>query len=291
VRSAAITLLSSGVHPVTTKSELGAAITQYNATGSRIVAESVQGSPLPGGAEGDIDASITGALTDNGVLIAGAGCFQSTTPCKITMVRITSSDSVSTATIDNAIVWAINNQKSRGGPGPVNLSYGSGFPSAPLWSDATIQTLAQTLLNQGDILVVAAGDTQGTYGIGTPAYPPGNVVVVQGTDANNNFYSSDPYSGSGLTLVLNDPVGAPGSVQPAIINRVYADDYFGSSFSAPLWCSAIAMLISVNPSLTSAQAHQILINTGTPITGGFPTSKWSAVVPAFDQAIQSALGQ
>ena len=287
-QSATITLLSTGVNPVATDNELGAYITQYNCTKTPIKTEALRGYS----AEGDIDASITGALTNNGELIAGSGCFAKATPCKITMLRITSNDSASLSNIESAIVFAINNQALRGGPGPVSLSFGMGFPDAPLWSSTYgLQPLAQTLVNQGDILVLSAGDSKGTYGIGTASYPPGAIVVAQGTDSNNNFYSSDPYSGSGLTLVLGDPVGAPGAVQPAIISGAYADDYFGSSFSAPLWSSAIAMLISMNPNLTSAAAHQILLNTGTPITGGYPSgSTWSAVVPAFDRAIQAAVG-
>jgi len=294
-RPATMTILSSGTHPVKTGSELGTYITQYNATGSRIVRESVQGSRLPGGAEGDVDSSITGALVDNGVLIAGSGNFVSSKPLYITMLRITSGNSVSLSTIYSAMVWAINNQKARGGAGPVSLSYGTDFSTAkgaaPLWANQTIQKLAGSLLNQGDIFVTSAGDNQGTWGVGTPAFPPGNAVVVQGTDANNNFYSTNTFTGGGLTLVLNDPAGAPGASQPAIINGVYATDYFGSSFSAPLWSSAIAMLISMNPSLTSRQADNILLNTGTQITGGFNgNAPWSAVVPAFDRAIQSAIG-
>jgi hypothetical protein len=102
--------------------------------------------------------------------------------------------------------------------------------------------------------------------------------VVQGTDINNQYYSSH------LTLVQGDPAGAPGAVQPAVVDGQYSDNYYGSSFSAPLWSSAIAMLRGINPSLTCAQANSILINTGTPITG----SSWNAVVPAFDKAIQAA---
>ncbi len=289
---ARITILSSGVTPVAEANELGAYVIQYNATVSPIVQEPVKGYA----AEGDIDASITGCLTNNRLLIAGSGCFQPGFPCLITMVRITSSGKASKADIDNGIVFAINHQRERGGPGPVNLSYGHGDPNttqggknSPMWSDPDIQTFAQSLLNQGDVLVLAAGDT-GTKGHPdktppTPAgtgtwvgFPPGRVVVVQGTDMDNQFDAVH------LTRVQDDPAGAPGATQPAVISGVFNADSFGSSYSAPLWSSAIAMLISVNPHLTGAQAHQILLNTGTPITG----SAWSAVIPAFDRAIQAA---
>jgi hypothetical protein len=265
-----ITVLSSGTTPVKTSSELGPYITQYKATTNKIVQEAVKGYDV----EGDVDSSIVGCLTNNNTLIAGSGNFVTTTPTYITMLRITSGDSVSTATILNALTWCVNNQTARGGKGPINLSYGTSYPSAPLWSDANIQSIGQSLLNQGDILVLAAGDTPGTY----TKYPPGNVVVVQGTNSSGAFYNQ-------LTNVQNDPVAAPGAVQPAVISGSYNDSYYGTSFSAPHWCSAIAMVMSVKPSLTAAQAHQIVLNTGTPVVG----APYSAVVPAFDKAIQSAL--
>jgi hypothetical protein len=105
-------------------------------------------------------------------------------------------------------------------------------------------------------------------------------VVVQGTDINNALDTVF------LTRLQDDPVAAPGDQQPAVISGQFNDGQLGTSFSAPFWSSAIAMLISMNPHLTCAQAHQILLNTGTPATGaGYPV-----VVPAFDRAIQAVVG-
>ncbi len=272
-----ITVLADGVDPVSTNSELGAYVTQYNATGSTIVQEAVQGSFNSGGGEGDVDTSITSCLSDNGTMMAGYASFASNNPCYITMLRMTNGDSVSTSTILNSITWCLNNQQLRGGPGPINLSYGNSYPHAPLWSNSAIQTLAKSLQKQGDLLVLAAGDTRGTYT--NSRYAPGYVVVVQGTDSNNKFYSNY------LTLVSGDPAAAPGAVQPAVLGGQYMNDYYGTSFSAPLWCATIAMCLSVNPSLTSLQAHQIVVATGTKVVG----AKWKAVVPALDQAIARAL--
>lgn len=271
-----ITVLADGVDPVASNSELGAYVTQYDATGTNIVPEPVQGTFATGGGEGDVDASITSCLTDNSTLISGYASFASNNPCNITMLRMTSSGSVSTATIVNALTWCVNHQSLRGGPGPVNLSYGTSFPSAPLWSISAIQSLGKSLQKQGDLLVIAAGDTPGTYT--NPRYAAGSTVVVQGTDQNNKFYSKY------LTLLNGDAAAAPGAVQPGVLGGVFHNDYYGSSFSAPFWSATIAMMLSVNPHLTSLQAHQMIISTGTKVVG----SKWNAVIPALDAAIARA---
>jgi hypothetical protein len=206
--------------------------------------------------------------------------------------------SVSDVAIENAVIFALDNQKKRGGRGPVNISYGSGVPGdpldPPLWGEAIMQELGQDLLDQGDILVLAAGDTTGQVFQPPPVGsdpPTGSIVVVQAT-------ANDSTNAILLTQVDNDPVAAPGDVQPAIIDGIEQEDFFGSSFSAPLWSSAIAMLISMNPNLTSAAAHQILLNTGTQGSGSAgnpnggppgPLHVGPFYIPAFDRAIQSAL--
>jgi hypothetical protein len=283
--SAYITIVGGGSTPVTTNNELGHYITQYNATSSSgtPVKEPVSGT----GAEGDIDSSVTGALTDNGVDIAGAGCLDSRVPCRLIMLDVTGKNgSADNAHIFHAITWAINNQKARGGRGPINLSYGGAT-----FADSTeMQTLGQSALNQGDILIVAAGDKNGEIITLAHPYQPGSVVSVQATanDATNSLV---------LTEVVGDPAAAPGDTQPALINGQYNDSHLGSSFSAPLWSASIALLISVNPDLTGAKAHAILLSTGTAGSGGAadpshhvdPTPNWTFVVPALDKAIEQAL--
>ncbi|HEY9734408.1 MAG TPA: S8 family serine peptidase [Drouetiella sp.] len=288
VMPANITILSSGATPVYTNNELGPAITQFNCLVNPPVPEDVQGFDP----EGDIDASITGCLTDNSTLLAGSGSF-GRFPTRISMLRITNGGGAYLSDILNALVFRINNQHKLGGPGPVNLSYGGGnpnlaqvSPNLPLWTDPNMQAAATSLLAEGSLLVLSAGDT-GTAGppAGSGTWssavaPAGNIVVVQGTDINNNFDTVN------LTRLQNDPVAAPGDPQPALINGQFSDQFYGTSFSAPLWCSAISMLMSMNPHLTALQAHQILVSTGTPAGGaGYP-----AVVPAFDKSIKQVVG-
>jgi len=293
---ATITVLSQGQHPVAQGNELGAYIKQYNAEGNTVFREAVQGSV--GGVEGDLDSSITGCLSNNGVLIAGDACFQPNVACLITSIRITESDSVSLFNIELGAIFALENQKLRRGPGPVNLSFGD--DAVPLWNQPGMQAIGTSFLNQGDIFVLAAGDTPGdnvgvTIGVGQAAL--GSIVVVQASanDATNAMLLTEVLQGTATP----DPYGAPGDVQPAVIDGVFNEGFLGSSFSAPLWCGAIAMVRSVNPSLSSAQANAIVLSTGTPMfgtsnsfDGTFPPvdPNGKVCIPAFDRAILSATG-
>jgi len=202
---ATITILSQGQHPVAQGNELGAFIKQYNAEGNEVFREAVQGSV--GGAEGDLDASITGCLSNNGVLIAGDACFQPSVACLITSIRITELDSVSLFNIELGAIFALENQKLRRGPGPVNLSFGD--DNNPLWNQPGMQMIGQSFLNQGDIFVLAAGDTPGdnvgvNIGIGQAAL--GSIVVVQASanDATNAMLLTEVLQGT----LTPDPYGA-----------------------------------------------------------------------------------
>lgn len=271
-QSAHITILTSGCNTVSTNNELGAYITEYNATVSPVQPEPVQPTPE---AEGDADCSITSCATNNNTLIAGSACFKPSLPCYITLLRIsTGAGAPSTFAELNAMVWSINNQTLRGGHGPISMSVNYNVcGAAPIQSMQVYQTLAATMIRQGDIFVIAAGDTP-CVNSNPGATNTGNIVVAQATDMNNKY---------ALTQIVGDPVAAPGSAQPAVIKGVFNNSYGGSSFSAPHWASAIAMLISVNPRVSAQKAYKILLKTGTPVVG----SPWPAVIPAFDKAIEA----
>lgn len=272
---ATVTVISSGVCPYNndpTSKELGAYITQWDATNPPGAVQE----PLAGyHNEGNLDASLVGALTNNDTAIAGAASFQPSLPCKVTMIRMTdlaTGKIVSDAVVDNAITWAINNQKIRGGPGPINYSYG--IKGKAVWNHPTFKAFANSMVKQNDIFVIAAGDVHGLVLPASDA-PQSNMAVVQATGKKNEFY---------YTEVTNDKCAAPGTNQPCILNgKVSADG--GSSASAPLWSATIAMLRAMNPSLSSLQAHQIILQTGTKVSG----AQWKAVIPNWDEAIEAAL--
>jgi subtilisin family serine protease len=125
---------------------------------------------------------------------------------------------------------------------------------------------------------MAAGDKSA---IQTAVTDTGDAVVVQASSKDNTFDSHH-------TLIRNDPAAAPGAAQPAVIKGAYNASHDGSSFSTPLWSSAIAMVIAFNPSLTAPQANNIILNTGT-VVGTISGATWHAVIPNFRAAISSAL--
>ena len=122
-RPARLTILGTSFTPVSKHRELGQYTQEYNTLVSPAVNEGIV---PPGSVEGNIDSSITSCVTNNGVFLAGAGCFRSDIPCMVTIGRICSpadNESTSKGAIYGGVTWAINNQRIRGGPGPVNLSY------------------------------------------------------------------------------------------------------------------------------------------------------------------------
>jgi hypothetical protein len=68
---------------------------------------------------------------------------------------------------------------------------------------------------------------------------------------------------------------------------------YGTSFSSPFICSAIAMMRTVNSNLTCAQCYSLLVSTGT--TAGAPSPaispSWTVVVPNFHAALTAAAAQ
>jgi hypothetical protein len=267
--------------------ELGPDIVIYNCLTGGCPEVSRQTFPVAGSPEGNLDSSLIGSLTNNGELIAGAACFTPNYPCLIKIVQVSeigTTDSTSFASIITGLTWAINHQRERGGPGPVSSSHNNHSDpcgSQAYQDDFIMQMLAGSLRKQGDILVESAGDCP-CLNTTTPA--GNNIVLVQGTDMQNKYDTAQ------LTRVQNDPFAAPGACLPSIrLNKAQTQTVIqynvGSSNSAPLWSSAIAIVQAFNPGLNAVQANDIVYHTGTPVVG----SPWHAVIPNFYAAIHAAL--
>jgi hypothetical protein len=271
-----LTIMGDGFTPVA--NELGGAnIVEYDCTGATVQPTSGWN---PSSGEGCVDESITGCITGNGIDIAGELGFQQSVPGFITALMIVPQGQSfgSVAAMYQALVWAINNQAARGGPGAITCSYGFVFPGPPLWTDPGIESLAAAAYSQGDLVLFSTGDTTGTYPVSDlTGY---HSAPVQGSDNGNNLMTI-------FNLLTNDPRSAPGSAQLAIIDGLPNGGFGGTSFSDQHWGAMIAMLQSVVPSLTAVQADQILINTGTPCANA--SQFWPVVVPNLNAAINSAI--
>lgn len=157
-------------------------------------------------------------------------------------IRVTDASGTSDLfTLSSAIVAAVD-----AGARIINISLGGPTTGAVL--DAAIAYATQ----QGALIVAAAGNDQAAQ----LAWPAADTRVVS-VGAVDKAEQQVFFSNSGASLQLT----APGyGVQTAWLNgqRVTVD---GTSASAPLVAGAIAALVSRNPSLTPAQAADLLART------------------------------
>jgi subtilisin family serine protease/subtilisin-like proprotein convertase family protein len=113
-----------------------------------------------------------------------------------------------------------------------------------------------------DMMFVAAAGNSGSNNDVTPSFPASyssaNVVAVASTNASD---TKSPSSSFGLTSV---DLGAPGvSILSTIPGNSYAV-FSGTSMATPHVAGTAALVLSVNPTLTTAELKDILLTTGDP---------------------------
>lgn len=197
-------------------------------------------------------AGIAVARGDNRVGMAGTAWDVSLMP-----VHFTDDGSVSDDDYIRAIYWAVDH-----GADVINISYGS---------DDTFVAERRAIeyaLNQGAVVVASAGNGGQGAGIQYPAALPG-VIAVGATD-RNDLRASFSSTGLGIDLV------APGK---GILTYDATKDSYGmlekdgTSFATPFVSGIAALLLSVNPSLTSRQVADILTSSAVDLgIRGFDTS-------------------
>lgn len=153
----------------------------------------------------------------------------------------------------------------------INLSLGgSGSCSA------TLQTAINSIVANGTIVVIAAGnenDNAANYNPGNCA----NVITVAATDSGgyrayySNYGSSVEIAApGGAQSYYNDPNGIlstlnSGTTTPSSETYVY---YQGTSMATPHIAGIVSLMVSVNPYLSPSLALQILQNTATAFPAG-----------------------
>ena len=175
-------------------------------------------------------AGTAAAASNNGLGVAGV-CWQ----CLIMPVRI--SDAKGNATYSNmasGISWAASH-----GARVANLSYEASTSS-------TVTQAAQTFMNAGGVVTVAAGNGGAFLSAADKPY----VLTVGGIDTNNTLSSWSNY-GNIIDLV------APGCVYTTFRGGGYGAAC-GTSFSAPLVAGVAALMFSANPALTPANVMSML---------------------------------
>jgi len=224
--------------------------------------------------------SVAAAGTNNGAFIAGVSSHTNSN-VKITMLRVyptpdpgNPNQEISTVDVLDALRWCVDNQAVRGGPGVINLSIQSfGLPQGlpTMNGSPVVQAIAKSLLKQDDLLVNAAGND----GLVDPSKEK-NLRRVAGLEADNSRWPSSnfgKFKGAALGVMVSAFSHVTDTVQFGT----------GTSYAAPQWSGAVALLMSLDPQqkLTAPKADKILEKTGTKTPDGF-------VIPNLEAAVIKA---
>ena len=190
----------------------------------------------PTSSHGTIVAGIAGAKTNNSLGISGISGGNNSPGVAIMSLRV-GSDTISTAYIPNAILFAIDH-----GAKVINMSLGS--PETSEMDDAIEDAYAH-----GVSIVCSAGND----GCSTIAYPASHeLTIAVGASTQGLIRWPQSQYGDGLDLV------APGANIYCTVNNNLYTSFNGTSLSAPMVTGTIALMLSVNPSLSPTEIRNIL---------------------------------
>jgi serine protease len=194
---------------------------------------------------------IASAVTDNNVGIASIGFNSKIMPVKCT--NDTSKSGGELEFVDEGITYAMQH-----GAKVMSMSFGS------YQSTLTEQILINTAINQGIVMVAAAGndDSTGQY---YPASYTG-VISVGATDQNDAKASFSNY-GSRIDIV------APGvNIYSTFATTTSSyGNLSGTSMSTPMVAGLTALVFAVNPSFTPAQVLTAIQNGADNINAENPS--------------------
>jgi subtilisin family serine protease len=186
---------------------------------------------------GTMVAGIAGAVTNNGVGIAGASWGASIMPVRALDATGQGTD----VDVAEGMAWAVDH-----GADVINLSLGAPGTTAVL--DAAVDDA----VTHGVVVVAAAGNE----GVNFPFFPAADpdVIAVGATDDEGSFAYFSNY-GPWVDIV------APGTNVRGTDNGGGYDEGPGTSFASPLVAAAAALVRTQNPSWTPAQVADRLKGT------------------------------
>ncbi len=232
-------------------------------------------------------AGLVGALTDNGVGMAGTGRNVSVLP-----VRVLGKCGGFDSDIQAGMLWAAGEAVSGVPTNPrpakiVTMSLGAAG-SCDDAGAAAYHDVINTLTAKGVTIVVSAGNDEG-HAVSLPANC-GGVIAVAGlrhvgtkvgfssigpqvslSAPGGNCVNIDPGTACLYPILTTSNSGATTPVSNAAGGSIYTDSFnasFGTSFSAPLVAGTAALMLSVQPALTPAEVLAKLKGTVRP----FPTT-------------------
>ncbi len=114
-------------------------------------------------------------------------------------------------------------------------------------------------------IVVAAGNDDVLAGI-DPLQRPDEVVVVAALDKNQNRFNKADFSNYGDYATIS----APGVSIYSTVGSSGYEIMNGTSMAAPVVTGSIALMKSINPSITTKQVKCALVNTAMPVNDKVP---------------------
>jgi subtilisin family serine protease len=194
----------------------------------------------------------TVAASSNNSLGIASVCWN----CMVMPIRTSDTSGYATwSNMASGLTWAADH-----GAKVANMSYA-------VTTSATVTSAAQYFWNKGGILTASAGNNAAFDATADNPY----IVTVSGTDSNDALYS---WSNTGNNI----DVSAPGCVGTTIRGGTVGSAC-GTSFAAPTTAGVLALIWSVNPTLTPAQALKILKDSADDrgAAGFDPTFGWGRV--------------
>ncbi len=262
------TLIDTGMSPVTSGNEM-VNFQQFNfVDGVNGVVETPTQTTFSG-VHGTGVASVAAATTNNSKLLCGVASRNLSV--KITSCRVSDDDAtLDTMDVINAMTWCIDNHSIRGGAGVINMSVNA-IPPIPSYNSSPVfQGVAKSGRKVKDLFVNCAGND----GLEDPSKEK-YIRRVSAVDSNDALTDFSNYG--------NFKAAAPGAHVAAIDQTDYSVQFaFGTSFAAPQWAGAIALLMSLNPTLDAIKADGIIEKTGRKTAEG-------KVIPDLRAAVIKAL--
>lgn len=165
-------------------------------------------------------------------------------------IQVGTDSGTSTQQLAAAIVLAVNE-----GAKIINISLGA--PS----SSPELEKAVEYAISQGVIIVAASGNQNLTYNNYPAAYE--DVIAVSSLSANQKLGNNTNYD-------FHHNIAAPGDflLTTGPLNKTNQSKQWisGSSASAPLVTSLVAVLLSNHPSLNASQVRQIILDSARNIT-------------------------
>ncbi|MDR2882552.1 MAG: S8 family serine peptidase [Alistipes sp.] len=191
------------------------------------------------GSHGTMVAGFIGARPNNGVGVAGIACGAKILPISL---RLETNGIISSGIrYREAFNHAVNN-----GAKVISCSWWY-----PYGNDSNLEAGIINALNKDRVVVFSSGN-QGNSSVNYPKAIDSRLLVV-GAISQNGMRWSDSNYGTALDVV------APGNnLRSTTINSGYATGISGTSFAAPQVSGIAALILSVNPNLTSHQVSDII---------------------------------